>query len=138
MKCYANRVNSRLLSIPPENPVVAPVNGGKFRIFPDQSDHQTDAVQDFVFITVLVFAGGANSPTAQLVIQGSTDGQLWIDLVLGTVRTEAGTYVEGLNGNGFGLLPWVRARLVLAGGTPPSVSANVEVVSTGAFQLSNS
>jgi hypothetical protein len=36
------------------------------------------------------------------------------------------------------LLPWVRARLVIAGGTAPSVVANVDVVSTGSFTLSSS
>ena len=138
MKCYANRVPNRLISIPSEAPVVATLNGQKLRILPDQSDRQTDAAQEFKFISVLVFAGGANSPTAQLVIQGSVDGAIWIDLVLGTVRTDAGTFFEALDSNSVGLLPWVRARLVLAGGTAPSVSANVDVVSTGPFQLSNS
>ena len=138
MKCYANRVTTRLISIPPEAPIVATMNGPKTRILPEQADRQSDSVQEFKFITLLVVAGGANSPTALLIIQGSVDGVLWIDLVPGTLRTEAGTYFESLDSNTVGILPWIRARVVLAGGTAPSVSANVDIVSTGPFQLSNS
>ena len=77
------------------------------------------------------------TPSAQLVVQGSVDGSTWIDVVLGTARTTPGIYREVLDGN-VALLPWVRVRLVLAGTTPPSVDASVEVVSTGGFTLASS
>ena len=51
---------------------------------------------------------------------------------------EAGTYVEALDSTTVGLLPWVRAKLVLAGGTNFGAVATVEVVSTGSFTLSSS
>ena len=137
MKCYANRVTTRLLNTPVSPPVAVTTNGTGVRILPEQSDRQTDAVQEFKFITSLTFSGGLTSPTAQLIIQGSLDGVAWNDLVLGTVRTDPGTYTEPLDSATVGLLPWVRARLVLAGGTAPSVVATVDVVSTGPFTLSS-
>ena len=36
------------------------------------------------------------------------------------------------------LMPWVRAKVTVAGTTPPAVDATIDVVSTGPFQLSNS
>ena len=136
MKCYANRVNTRLLNTPGLTPVTATLNGIGVRVFPDQSDRQGDSIQEFRFMTSLVFSGGASSPTAQLILQGSIDGMSWIDLVLGTVRNEAGTYYEGLDSNNVGILPWVRARLVIGGGTPPGVVAGVDIISTAPFTLS--
>lgn len=138
MKCYANRVTTRLLNTPVSPPVIVNTNGIGVRILPEQSDRQTDAVQEFKFITSMVFSGGLTSPTAQIIIQGSLDGANWSDLLLGTVRTDPGTYTEALDSNTVGLLPWVRARLVLAGGTNPGVVANVDIVSTGPFTLSSS
>ncbi|MFN7132359.1 MAG: hypothetical protein ACK4N5_09755, partial [Myxococcales bacterium] len=99
---------------------------------------QPDSAQEFKFVTSLTFAGGVTTPTAQLVIQGSADGVTWMDLLMGASRTADGTYNETLDSTTVGLLPWVRARLVLGGGTAPNVYASVEVVSTGSFQLSTS
>ena len=138
MKCYANRVTTRLMNTPPQTPVTVTQNGPGVRILPDQSDRLNDSVQEFKFISLLTFSGGANSPTAQLIIQGSVDGFTWVDLVLGTVRTDPGTYAEALDSANVGLLPWVRAKLVIAGGTAPGVVASVDIVSTGGFQLSSS
>ncbi len=138
MKCYANRVTTRLMNTPPQTPVTVTTNGGGQRILPEQSDRQSDAVQEFKFITTLVLTGGVTSPTGQIIIQGSVDGMGWVDLVLGTARTEAGTYVEALDSTTVGLLPWVRAKLVLAGGTNFGAVATVEIVSTGPFTLSSS
>ncbi len=138
MKCYANRVSTRLMNTPPGTPVTVTTNGTGQRVLPNQADDQSDSQQEFKFITTLVLTGGVTSPTGQLIIQGSVDGVSWVDLVAGTVRTEAGTYNEGLDSATVGLLPWVRARLVLAGGTNFGAVATVEVVSTGPFQLSSS
>ncbi len=138
MKCYANRVTTRLMNTPTGTPVTVTQNGAGQRILPNQADDQPDSQQEFKFITTLVLTGGVTSPTGQLVIQGSIDGIAWVDLVLGTVRTEAGTYNEGLDSATVGLLPWVRARLVLAGGTNFGAVATVDVVSTGPFQLTTS
>ena len=138
MKCYANRITTKPLNIPSTAPVAVTTNGTGYRVLPGQSDDQSDAQQEFKFVTSLTFSGGVTSPTAQLVIQGSADGAAWVDLVSGASRTEAGTYVETLDSTSVGLLPWVRARLVLAGGTPPTVYASVEIVSNGPFQLATS
>jgi hypothetical protein len=138
MKCYANRITTRLMNIPSTAPVAVTTNGTGYRVLPGQSDDQPDSAQEFKFVTSLTFAGGVTTPTAQLVIQGSADGVTWIDLLMGASRTADGTYNETLDSTTVGLLPWVRARLVLGGGTAPNVYASVEVVSTGSFQLSTS
>jgi hypothetical protein len=64
------------------------------------------------------------------------DGLNWIDLATGTQRGAAGTYVEMLDPANVGVLPWVRARVVLGGTANPNVDAQIELVSTGGFQLS--
>jgi hypothetical protein len=138
MKCYANRISVKLMNILSTATVAVTTAGTGYRILPGQSDDQSDASQEFKFVTSLTFAGGASTPTAQLVIQGSADGVAWVDLVSGASRTTEGTFNELLDSTSVGLLPWVRARLVLGGGTAPSVYASVEVVSTGSFQLSTS
>ena len=118
-------------------PVAVTTAGTGYRILPGQADQQTDDVQDFRFVTSLNFSGGATSPTAQIFIQGSIDGSTWIDLASGTSRTAAGTYNEVIEATGIALLPWVRARVVLGGGTNPNVYATVDVVSNGPFSLSS-
>lgn len=137
MRCYANQLATKLLSIPSTAPVAVNTAGTGYRILPGQADKQTDDVQDFRFVTSLTFAGGASTPTAQLVIQGSVDGVNWMDLALGASRTVAGTFLEVIEATGIALLPWVRARLVLGGGTAPNVYASVDVISNGPFSLSS-
>lgn len=138
MRCYANQVTTKLLNIPQMSAVAVTTSGKGYRILPAQADQQTDDVQDFRFVTSLNFSGGATSPTAQLVIQGSLDGANWMDVATGTVRTADGSYPEVIDASTAVLLPWVRARLVLGGGTNPNVYASVEVISNGPFAVSSS
>jgi hypothetical protein len=42
-----------------------------------------------------------------------------------------------IESSGVALLPYVRARLVLGGGTNPSVYGTVDVISNGPFSLSS-
>ncbi len=137
MKCYCNRVGNKLMQIPQAAPANVTVDGKAVRILPDQNDNQTDAAQDYRFVTVMNVVGGTQ-PTAQLVIQGSVDGALWVDVASGTQRTAAGLFTEIIDSNNSLLLPWVRARLVLGGTANPNVDLAVDIVSTGPFQLSNS
>lgn len=137
MKCYCNRVGNKLMQIPQAAPANVTVDGKAVRILPDQNDNQTDAAQDYRFVTVMNVVGGTQ-PTAQLVIQGSVDGALWVDVAAGTSRTAAGLYTEIIDSANSLLLPWVRARLILGGTANPNVDLAVDIVSTGPFQLSNS
>lgn len=137
MKCYPNRFGTKLLSIPSTAQVAVTTDGTGYRILPDQNDGQTDAAQDYKVVTNLNVAGGT-SPTAQVVVQGSVDGSTWIDLATGTQRTAAGNFREVLDPANVGLLPWIRARVVLGGTANPSVDVTAELVSTGGFQLSTS
>lgn len=135
MKCYCNRVGAKLMMIPQAGAVAVTTDGRPVRILPDQSDGQTDASQDYRFVTVLNVVGGTQ-PTAQLIIQGSVDGVLWVDVAAGTNRTAAGLFVEIIDAANSMLLPWVRARVVLGGTANPSVDLAVDIVATGPFQLS--
>lgn len=86
--------------------------------------------------TVVSATGGASTPTAQVVLETSADGTTWLTAATGAARAADGqTYAEVLDpANGFVEL-YVRARLVLAGGTPPSATCQVEVVADRAFVL---
>jgi hypothetical protein len=137
MKCYANRVTSRLVNTPTQTPLTASQNGAQYRVFPDQSDGQPDSAQDFKVISSLIFSGGAEGSSAQIVLQGSLDNLNWVDVLPGTVRTEAGTYVEVLDSASVGILPWIRARVVIAGTTAPSILVTADLISTAPFQLSS-
>ena len=138
MKCYPNRYGSKLLNIPASAPVTVPTTGTPYRVLPDQSDRQTDASQDYKLVTYLNVVGGSGSPMAQLVLQGSADGVLWFDVVLGTIRTAPGSYPEILDPPNGVVLPWVRIKLSVGGTTPPTVDATADIVATGPFQLSSS
>ena len=137
MRCYANQVPTQLLNIASGAAVAVTTNGSGYRILPGQGDRQTDDAQDFRFVTSLTFSGGVTSPTAQLFIQGSVDNVNWVDVASGTQRTAAGTYAEVIESSGVALLPYVRARLVLGGGTNPTVYGTVDVISNGPFSLSS-
>jgi hypothetical protein len=135
MKCYPNRFGTKLLNIPNSAQVAVTTVGTPYRVLPDEADGQPGSAQDYKVATYLNVTGG-NAPTAQVILQGSVDGANWIDLAIGTQRGAAGTYVEVLDPANVGVLPWVRARVVLGGTANPSVDAQIELVSTGGFQLS--
>ncbi len=135
MKAYLNRFSVQLLTILVSAPVNVTTNGKGMRLLPDQSDNQTDASQDYRFVTTLNFVGGSGSPTAQLMIQGSVDGTTWFDLAPGANRVGAGTFFEIIDVPTGPLLPWIRARVLIGGTTAPNIDTTVEIVSTGPFQL---
>lgn len=136
MKCYCNRFGSKLLLIPLAGAVSVTTDGKPVRVLPDQTDGQTDAAQDYRFVTMLNVVGGSGNPAVTLIIQGSADGTVWFDVAAGTVRTAPGLYAEIIDNPNSLLLPWVRARVAIAGTTPPAADCAVDIVSTGPFQLS--
>lgn len=86
----------------------------------------------------LTVSGGVTSPTAQVVWQTSVDGVNWFDLAAGTSRTSAGTYFEVLDPNA-SLLGWVRAKVLLTGGTNFSITSFVaDLVATEGIGLATS
>ena len=135
MKCDPHRFGTKLMAIASGTPVAVTTNGTPYRVLPDEADGQPNSAQDYKLSTYLNVVGGT-APTAQVVLQGSVDGVNWIDLATGTQRGAAGTYVEMLDPANVGVLPWVRARVVLGGTANPNVDAQIELVSTGGFQLS--
>ena len=94
MKCFANRVTTSLLNIPSSAPVAVTTNGTAYRVLPEGQDRLMDDTQDYRFVTNMDFAGGASTPTAQIIIQGSVDNVNWMDLAPGTVRSAAANYKE--------------------------------------------
>ena len=68
MKCYANRVSTKLLNIPATAQVAVNTDGTGYRLLPDQSDGQTDAAQDYKVVTNLNVTGG-NAPTAEKLMR---------------------------------------------------------------------
>lgn len=137
MKCFANRVTTRLFQVPSTAPISASADGTGWRVLPEQGDRVSDALQEFKFVSSLTMAGGAGSPTAQVVIQGSVDGQSWIDLATGTSRTADGTYKEVLDNSSNAILPYIRGRFALGGSTAPNVSGVIDIISTAPFTLAS-
>ncbi len=136
MQCYPNRYGTKLMNIAPSAQLAVTTNGTPYRVLPDESDNQPNSSQDYKLVTYLNVTGGT-SPTAQVFLQGSVDGVNWMDLVPGTSRTAVGAYVEVLDPPNIGILPWIRARVVLGGTAVPTFDAQVELVGTGSFQLSS-
>ena len=137
MKCFANRVTTRLFLVPSTASISASADGTAWRVLPEQGDRVSDALQEFKFVSTLTMSGGAGSPTAQVILQGSVDGTSWIDLATGTSRTADGTYKEILDNTSSALLPYIRARFSLGGSTPPSVFGVVDIISTAPFTLAS-
>ncbi len=135
MKCYCNRYNTKLLGIKSSAPVTVSTAGTGYRILPNQADTEPDSSQDYRFVSTMNVAGGADTPAARLSIQGSVDGVTWFEVAAGTNRTAPGAYVEVIDAPNSALLPWVRAFVTISGGTPPSVDAVIDIVSTGPFEL---
>lgn len=131
MTLYPHRNATRLLSVT----VAVNTNqtGTPFRIAGQDPSLGPPAVK---ISTVVSASGGASTPTAQVVIETSADGITWIQAAQGTARAaDASTYPEVLDPtNGF-LELFVRARLVLGGGTLPNATCQVEVVGDRPFVL---
>lgn len=132
MQLLDQRSNTPLMNVTPA--VNTSKTGTTYRL----GDLTPESPQNPVFkiSTVVSANGGASTPTAQVVVETSSDGVNWVQAAAGTVRAADGTtYPEVLDPNGGWLGPYVRAKLLLAGGTLPNATAFVELISNQPFSL---
>ena len=107
--------------------------GTTYKLTPGESDPINDSAQLFKVFIDASQAGGATSPTVDVVIETSHDGQSWVPVASATQLTADGSAHELKDLLALG--PFVRARSVLAGGTKPDHTAVVKLASNGDFKL---
>ena len=108
--------------------------GDTYRVETSGEDGVLDHDQDYQFYFRSTQSGGASSPTSQIKIQTSPDGDNWVDLVESTELTADGTKVETKSSATLPLLKFVRAITSLGGGTKPHQTCEVRIVSTAPFR----
>ena len=108
--------------------------GDTYRVETSSEDGVHDHDQDYQFYFKATQSGGASSPTSQIKVQTSPDGENWVDLVESTELTAEGTKVETKSTTTLPLLKFVRAITSLGGGTKPHLACEVRLVSTAPFR----
>ena len=108
--------------------------GHTFRIETNAEDGVRDHEQEFQVYFYGNQTGGASSPTSQILLQTSPDNTIWYDVVQSTELTATGEKAETRDVGGAPLLKFVRAKTALGGGTAPSHTCEVRLVSNGSFR----
>lgn len=117
----------------------AAVQGSSKQIRPQPGDNVSDDQQQFKFACSVTANGGSGSPTCQVVIHGSIDGQTWFPIANGTAFAADNAAHEEFctDVNGMVMPPYVRAVTVPGGTTPPtSMTVKVWVTSNADFTIS--
>jgi hypothetical protein len=111
--------------------------GASRQIRPVPTDDVPNDRQQYGVAVKVLASGGASSPTCQAVIEGSVDGTTWTTLLSGTAfPADGAAHAEILDTTNAALLPYLRAKTVLGGGTAPtSHTVTVEVISNAPFTL---
>ena len=107
--------------------------GSTYAVLPADGDGVADYSQSFRVFLSASQTGGATSPTTSVKVETSTDGTNWVEAALSTQLTADGGVSEMKAITALG--PLVRARTILGGGTKPSHTAKVVLVSNGAFRI---
>lgn len=134
MNLYKNMAVLLLVS----TAVATDQTGDTFRIETSGEDGVHDHEQDFQVYFKATQEGGASSPTSQIKIQTSPDGESWVDGVESTELTTDGSKVETKGSTVLPLLKYVRAVTTLGGGTKPNHTCEVRIVSTAPFRARRS
>lgn len=108
--------------------------GNTYRVETNAEDGVQDHEQDFQVYFYGSQSGGASSPTSQMVLQTSPDNERWYDVTESTELTADGEKAETKDVNGAPLLRYVRVKTALGGGTKPSHTCEVRLVSNGSFR----
>ena len=108
--------------------------GHTFRIETNAEDGVRDHEQEFQVYFYGNQTAGASSPTSQILLQTSPDNTIWYDVVQSTELTATGEKAETRDVAGAPLLKFVRAKTALGGGTAPSHTCEVRLVSNGSFR----
>lgn len=103
-------------------PLAVDTNGTAYRVETQPGTEVDEAELDVRFYVAWTQAGGATSPTSQVIIQHSPDGTSWVNLVSGTQLTADGSQAQVLDSTTIALMPYVRAILDVGGGTAPNVT----------------
>lgn len=131
MKLHWYRPGTKLLQV--LTGVNTDQTGPIYRLAPGSD--ASDVINVKVFVTQNA-SGGASTPTHQVVIESSTDGVAWVTAITGTSRAADGTiYTEYLDGADLFLGPYIRAKLALGGGTKPTATCKVELISDRPLQV---
>ena len=112
--------------------------GDAYRIETSSEDGIYDHDQDYQFYFNATQSGGASSPTSQVKIQTSPDGESWMDTVESTELTADGSKVETKSTTTLPLMKYVRAVTTLGGGTKPHHAVEVRILSTAPFRARKS
>jgi len=107
--------------------------GSTWAVLPSEGDGVADPSQGFgVFITATQ-DGGATSPTTDVTVETSVDGDNWVEVASATQLTADGTQTEMDTIDNLG--PYVRATTTLGGGTAPDHTVSVVLTSDAPFKL---
>lgn len=119
------------------------VAGAAMRIRPapdtaQQAGAGSDDNQVYSFLASIRCNGGASSPVCNVIIEGSADKTLWFPLAqtADVVANDTPVQLGASEVTGARIPPYLRARTVPGGGTPPtSIIATAWVISSNDFIL---
>lgn len=107
--------------------------GTSYTVVPADGDGVSDSGQTFRVFLFAGQSGGATTPTTVVKLETSPDGNTWVEAATSTQLQADGNVGEFKSVTALG--PYVRARSILGGGTPPSHTAKVVLVSDAPFRL---
>lgn len=107
--------------------------GTSYTVVPADGDGVADSSQTFRVFLFGSQSGGATTPTTVVKLETSPDGTTWVEAATSTQLQADGNVGEFKSVTALG--PYVRARSLLGGGTPPSHTAKVVLVSDAPFRL---
>ena len=114
-------------------PVNTAVEGDEYVVIPDDTDSAADHQQTFKAFLHATQDGGTTSPTTDVSLQTSADGENWVT-VAGTTQLTGDGGVDELDSIA-GLGRYVRAVTALGGAANPNHTAKVVLVSDAPFRL---
>jgi len=107
--------------------------GTSYAVLPQDGDRLNDAEQGWYAFFDAAQSGGATSPTTDVVLETSHDGQNWVEVVKATQLAQDGEIHEFTAVTALG--PYVRAITAVGGATAPTHTATVKLASNGPFRL---
>lgn len=114
-------------------PLATGHTGTSYTVVPADGDRVNDVGQTFRVFLIATQAGGASTPTTVVKLDTSPDRNIWIEAASSTPLQADGSIAEFKSITALG--PYVRARTLLAGGTPPNHTVKVVLVSDAPFRI---
>lgn len=107
--------------------------GSTWAVLPTEGDGVADPAQGFATFLTVTQDGGATSPTTDVTVQTSADGESWVDVASATQLVADGSQSELKSIDDLG--PYVRVVTSLGGGTAPDHTVKAVLASDGPFRL---